>query len=378
MSKVTIVQRVLPHYRIPFFVKLRESLANNGIDLKLLYGQEYPGTVPRTVILEKLWAIRIQNKYLKTPVGELVWQPCLRHCKGSDLIIIEQANRLLVNYLLHSQLVRGRAKIAFWGHGRNFQAKSTNGGREKFKRLIINKPDWWFAYTNMSAQVVCDSGYPKDKITAVENSIDTGMLAEACAKVDENSIQEVRRTLGIDSENVCVFCGGLDANKKIEFLLEACTLVRVLLPDFHLIVIGDGPLQKLITRACENNTWIHYVGPRFHDERVPFLKAAKAMMMPGLLGLVILDSFVAGVPIFAINHDEHGPEIAYLVNGQNGVITKFNANTYAEAIVAYLTSPEKQMLLQAGCLASAERFTLENMVSNFATGVISCLNNRDS
>ena len=50
--KVTIIQRILPHYRIPFFEALHRELGHAGIELQLIYGQEYPGTVPRSEPLE--------------------------------------------------------------------------------------------------------------------------------------------------------------------------------------------------------------------------------------------------------------------------------------------------------------------------------------
>ena len=98
--KVTIVQRILPHYRICFVERLHEQLALRGIELELVYGQELPGTVPRTTPLQKPWAHPIENRYLTFGSAELLWQPCLARLRGSDLVIVEQSNRLLLNYWL--------------------------------------------------------------------------------------------------------------------------------------------------------------------------------------------------------------------------------------------------------------------------------------
>lgn len=119
MSKVTIIQRVVPHYRVPFFEALHQALARSGTEFQLIYGQEYLGTVPRSVIMEHPWAIRIDNRYLNTPFGQLVWQPCLRELQDSDLIVFEQANSLLLNYWLMVRRGLGKHQLAFWGHGRD-------------------------------------------------------------------------------------------------------------------------------------------------------------------------------------------------------------------------------------------------------------------
>jgi len=62
-KQVIFIQRVLPHYRLPFFDKLYGTLFNQNINMKLVYGQEYPGTVPKTFPIEEPWAHKIRNRY---------------------------------------------------------------------------------------------------------------------------------------------------------------------------------------------------------------------------------------------------------------------------------------------------------------------------
>jgi len=368
-----MVQRVLPHYRIPFFNKLQYNLADHGIRLRLIYGQEYQGTVPKTVCLSEPWTFKVQNAYLKVQDMELVWQSCIKNLRGSDLIIVEQANRLLVNYLLLAGFVAKGAKIAYWGHGKNWQSAKADSLREIFKRSMISKVDWWFAYTELSAQRVVESGFPKDKVTIVNNSIDTISLAAACNDMRDEDILKVRKETGINSQNVCVYCGSMYQDKKIDFLIEACILLRNAMKDFHMIFIGDGPEQHLIADACARHPWMHYVGPKFGREKVPYLKAAKAILMPGLVGLVLIDSFVSGVPLITTDFPYHSPEICYLENNKNGIITDFELNAYVGEVAHYLRSPDKQDQLKKGCAESAAFYSIDNMVNNFSSGVVTCL-----
>jgi len=378
MKTVTIIQRVLPHYRVPFVNLLRESLWARGIDLQLVYGQECPGTVPKTVDLDAPWALKIRNTYLKVPgIYELVWQPCIKYIKRSDLIIVEQANRLLVNYLLLSRFVARGSKIAFWGHGKNMQSANPNGMKETFKRLFIKKVDWWFAYTHISGEIVEGSGFSGTKMTVVNNSIDTDSLSAACKDVNDEVIYKVKKELGIKSENVGVFCGRMVSDKKLPFLIESCILTREMVQDFHMIFIGDGPLQHLVSDACAGHSWMHYIGPKFGNERVPYIKVAKAMLNPGLVGLVVIDSFLLGVPIITTNPHFHGPEIHYLEDNRNGIITAFIVKDYAAGIASYLQSPEKQTRIKKSCAESSCIYTLDNMVDNFVSGVTSCLSLSD-
>ena len=73
--KVVLLQRVLPHYRIPFFIELQKQLELAGIDFKLIVGQEYPGQVPKSYELDKPWVERIHNFYFSLFGIEIVLQP---------------------------------------------------------------------------------------------------------------------------------------------------------------------------------------------------------------------------------------------------------------------------------------------------------------
>src|SRR5206468_12634722 len=131
------------------------------------------------------WTVRIENRYLNTPFGRLVWQACLGHLQYSDLIVFEQTNSLLLNYLLLIRRGLRKHRLAFWGHGRNFQARSGLSSKEGLKKLFINQVDWWFAYTEASAKVVRESGFSPYRITVVQNAIDTNKLESALTGVTQ-------------------------------------------------------------------------------------------------------------------------------------------------------------------------------------------------
>lgn len=377
MSKVTIIQRILPHYRVPFFEALHCELARDGIELQLIYGQEYPGTVPRSELLKHPWTIRIENRYLNTPLGQVVWQACLSHLQDSDLIVVEQANSLLLNYWL--MISRGRCKhrLAFWGHGRNFQARSGHSLREGLKRWFINQVDWWFAYTESSAKTVRESGFPTDRITVVQNAIDTNELESALAGVTQADLIGLRTQLGLANDHVALYCGGLYAGKQLDFLIAACMAIRQRISNFHIIFIGDGPEQGKIEQAAQEHGWIHYVGPKFGQDRAMYFRASQALLMPGLVGLAIVDSFVAGTPLFTTDIRSHSPEFSYLEHGMNGVLTPFSISHYANAVAEFFESEELQKCLREGCQRAARVYTFEHFVEHFASGIVRCLSARE-
>src|SRR6202035_5469341 len=101
--------------------------------------------------------------------------------------------------------------------------------------------------------------------------------------------------------------------------------IKKSLPDFHYVIAGAGSEEQQVRNFVSGNSWVHWVGPRFGVEKAAFLKAADVLLMPGPLGLVILDAFAVGIPVFTIDIPSHGPEIEYLRSGVNGLAAKDDA-----------------------------------------------------
>lgn len=373
LPRVTIVQRVLPHYRTTFFDALHDELAQNGVGLEVIYGQHAPDTVPQSVSLQRPWAKRVTNRYLSGLGVSVVWQPVLRETRGAHLVIVEHAARLLVNYPLLVRKARGRQMLAYWGHGGNCQAANRDGYVERFKRHLINGADWWFGYTASSTETVARAGFPRERITTVQNAIDDSEFRAGLQAVDPTEVQEEKRRLGISGRHTVLYCGGMYPDKRLAFLLSACRCLRERVPDVEVVFVGAGPDQGLVEQACADQSWMHYVGPVFGAKRAIYFSMSQALLMPGAVGLAVTDSFVAETPLFTTDISTHGPEIDYLRHGVNGVMTPPAVDAYAESVAHYLTHPEALEGLRQGCRESAEVYTLNNMVRNFSTGIEACL-----
>ncbi len=368
-TTVVIAQRQIPHYRVPFLTKLRVLLANDGIELRLLTGDYYeehliPGELQGTLVLPT------------RHFGSFLWNGFARHCRDADLVIIpQQIKQLDLFELWLRRIWRRRPLLALWGHGKNFQSGSQGGAKESIKRYISRRVDWWFAYNDLSARIVSDLGFPRNRITSVGNAIDSKKLGSMREKLDPDSIARVRGELNLKSENVGIYSGGLYAEKRIGFLLAAADRIRAGIPDFELIVIGDGSERGLVEAAARDRSWIHLIGRRSGDEVMPHWALSKVLLMPGLVGLVIVDSFALGVPIVTTDYPYHSPEIDYLKNGINGLCVECgdSPDIYADIVIDLLRKPDQLMRLRQAALASAGEHTIEAMAANFAEGIKAAL-----
>ena len=279
--------------------------------------------------------------------------------------------KLLLNYVLFAAHGVGLIRMAFWGHGRTTRLRPLTGPGERAKRFMSRRVWWWWAYNERSAAFVRDLGYPDERITRVQNSIDTLSLVAAAAAVDPRTLAGLREQLGLRGDNVCVFVGGMYEDKRLPFLIAACELVRRELPDFEMIFVGDGPESGVVVEAASRHSWIHYVGGRFDEARIAYILLARLVLMPGGVGLAVLDSFGLRVPLLTTAIPSHGPEIEYLQDGVNGLVVAgtSDADAYAAAVVATLRDRGLLEQLRRGCEQSSTQYTVEAMVDNFVDGV---------
>ncbi len=374
MKKVYIIQRVMVNYRISFLNQLRDVLRKRNIKLNLIYGCGNEADRKRGYLANLPWGLSIPERYIKIGTEYIVFQPYLRYLRNADLVIMPQEMKLLLNYFLLLKKKFSQLKLAYWGHIINCQ-QDQDGLRNKIKQKLNNVADWWFAYTNGEAKLLESGGFPPTRITVVENCIDQNSLLRIKASLKKEEVDKVRSSLGIKpGQVVCLYCGGMYKEKRLDFLWEACQRIKKQLPDFHMIFVGGGTHENEVRAMCRENPWAHFVGPKFGQEQILYFMLSDLLLMPGRAGLVILDSFGLEVPLVTTQHAFHSPEIEYLENGHNGIVTKDSVKDYSRTVLQYLSESQSLESLKRGCRVSADRYSIEQMVENFSDGIIRCLN----
>jgi len=374
MKKVVILQHRLLHYRMGFFEGLRKACEARQIKLHLVHGQPTKNEEIKRDVGTLPWADVVVNRYVSICNKDVLWQPFPANHNDADLVVVMQENRLLSNYPW--LFLRGlhKAKVGYWGHGRNFQTDRPAGLLEKWKQFLVGRVDWWFAYTDMTKDILLADAYPTERITVLDNAIDNDAFLADLASISDARLSELRGELSLPKNaHVGLFCGSLYPDKRLDYMVTAADKIHAALPGFHLLVIGDGPSAAEIKEAAASRPWLHWVGVRKGIEKAAYFRLAHVVLNPGLVGLHVLDSFCAGVPMVTTDDARHSPEIAYLKDGENGLVVHGDADAYAEAIITLLQDPARYAQLQAGALAGAQRFTLQNMVENFAKGIEGCL-----
>lgn len=370
MKQVYIFQRRLTHYRVPLFEAMRERLAKRGIDLKVVFGPPGPGEESRQDEGQLTWGSRVAVHYFFPGSYRLCWHvlPWIAMLKA-DMLVLPQENALLANYPLMFLRWLLRMPTAFWGHGRNFQADQKTL-REGFKRWMALRVDWWFAYTRLSVELVEEQGFPSERIFNLNNAMDVERLQVEKEGIEKKEKRLLRGKLGLEGQNVGVFLGSLIEEKRLGLLISAADRVRNAVPDFELLLIGDGPLRDYVKQEVSIRPWIRWLGNQGARDKVLSLSLGKVMLNPGMVGLGILDSFVMGIPMVTTDCGIHSPEIAFLKDGENGLVTRYETGDFANAVAELLKNEAYRQRLSVRCLADSQKYSLAAMTDAFVNGIV--------
>jgi glycosyltransferase involved in cell wall biosynthesis len=372
-KRVLIIQSDIKQYRLSFHGKLYEALRDDGIELRVAYSDPVGRESSKgdSVELPSEYGVKVQGHYF---CGDrLLYQPLWGEVLAADMVIVPHANKHLFNFPLYIMSALRLKKVGFWGHGRNRQS-GRSGLPEWLRKRTLNRANWWFAYTAETVDYLVQHGVRPERVTNVENAIDTTTFEEQLASITNAELAQAREQLGISRDaKVGLFCGGVTRDKKPEFLVEAALSIKQRLPQFELLAVGAGPEQAHFIGCARTHLWFHYLGPRFGREKALYFRLGDVFLMPGLVGLAILDAFAAGLPVFTTDIPIHSPEIEYLEENRNGVVTPHDVRTYCDTVVQLLADCSVLHKLKVGALASAREHSIDKMVANFHRGIMDCL-----
>ena len=353
--QVVIVQQVLKQYRLAYFDQLAATLTQQQIELTVLFGVADGAEAQKGDNIVVAPAAHYQAISVKK-FGPWVWQ-WHEVLEQADVVIVEQANRHLLNYWLLWRRQHRDFRLVFWGHGYDHQAN--NAVRARWKQFWLSRCDHFLAYTAAVGDWLTAHGMPAQKVTVLNNSLDT----KALLALPEPELEVQPRPL------VLLYCGALYPAKQLPLLLQSCAALFQAKVISRLIVLGDGPQRDLLMQTAANAPWLDYRGACFGEDKLQAYQAADLVLNPGLTGLAILDAFAAGLPYLTTEQPDHSPEISYLQHGYNGYLL----TAEVAAIVAAVTTlqQDQALLQQLGQQAgySASLYSRDNMVAAAAQAI---------
>lgn len=374
MKTVVIAQHRLLHYRVELFQIMKDILHRQDITLELVHGGASVSESKRKDEGSLAWAKKVKNSFFSVKGVDLIWQSAPPVAAQCDLLILIQENRILSNYpnILIRKLL-GR-KVAYWGHGKNLQSNKPSGFRERWKEKWLGWADWWFAYTPSTVKYLTDKSFPEKQITCLNNAIDTNKFKEYLAMVSDADLAAIAVKLSLpDDAIIGVYCGSLYKEKRLELMVDAADKIRSKVNNFCLVIIGDGPHRQVLEKAADSRSWLSLVGVKTGLEKAVYYRLSHLVLNPGLVGLHVLDSFCAGIPMITTRDALHSPEYDYLEHGVNGLVLDGSSEAYANGIVELLADEQLYQRMKEQCLLDSNKYTVEAMAENFCNGIVNAL-----
>lgn len=166
----------------------------------------------------------------------------------------------------------------------------------------------------------------------------------------------VRERLGIASAvPLLIYVGRMGAEKNLEVLLAAFEQARSLVPELHLVLVGDGPLRRSL--AARVRPQVYWAGAVDHSQ-VPFYLAAADLFVTASITevqpMTFLEAFAAGLPLVAAR-SAAADEL--ITPGVNGLTSEATAEALASAILTVIAADRAK--LRQGAKATAKRFAVE-------------------
>ncbi len=169
---------------------------------------------------------------------------------------------------------------------------------------------------------------------------------------------KLRNELGLSENSVVVSVGRLVPRKGQDRLIQALPLIRKMIPNVHLLLVGEGKYRKSLEKMVEEQKvqdLVTFVGRVQYRQLPEYFRCGDIFAMPsrsrmaGLevegLGIVYLEASGCGLPVIAGNS---GGAPDAVVDGVTGIVVDgTNINEIAAAIVRVLSDPAKRNAMGA-------------------------------
>lgn len=371
MTRVFVIHPFVQAYRTALYERLSSELSRSGISVLVVQNQPPPALAARADSTTASWSTPVPTRWLRIKGRDIAVRD-LRTLgiAPKDLVIVEQAVKNLETYPLLLRKTFGGPSVAMWGHGRSYSTPQ-GPALAAAKQWLTRRCDWFFAYTQAGADHVVSHGFPAARVSVLNNTIDTDSLSRDLDAVTDDDVASFAGHHGLTSGRTALFLGGVDRAKGIDFLLEAAIAAEQLLPGFALLVGGAGDQLDDVTRAQRAGAPVRALGRLDGSAKSLSLRASDVLAIPSSIGLVAVDSLVAGRPIVTRDNATHGPEADYVRKPDHAVWNSGSSTPqeYAQSLVSTLTSGDRLKEMQWACQAEAPRYSLQHMVDAFVDGV---------
>lgn len=305
MSKLIILQTVVPDYRKKIFSYIKKQLEN---DFLLFCGDSYfEESIKSDNSIN--YTNRVKNHFFFN--RKLLFQTGMwSHVVKKNVMILELNPRIISNWIILILRKILQKRTILWGHA--WPRKGQQSKSDIVRNWMRNIADVVVVYTKTQAKEL-KKKMPRKTILFAPNAV----ISSNEMKASNNS--------GI-IKNI-IYVGRLTEFKKPMLLVKAFHNILDKLPeDTKLIIVGEGKERNKIEIFINKSNLkdkVIFEGHLLEYERLKQLyNSSLVSISPGYVGLSITQSFGFGVPMLISKHENHSPELEAAVENENSLFFK--------------------------------------------------------
>ena len=362
---IGVQQRVLASYRIPFFDALAITCPGG---LSVFAGEpradENIESGARPLVANFTQG---RNYHLFSGQLYLCWQAGLMRWlqrRQPDVLIMEANPRYLLSRRTMHWIHARSGKVIGWGLGSPAPVGHLSRPRLVLRRRFVQQFDALITYSQTGAEEYHQLGYPLEKIFTAPNAV---APKPAHPLPDRPANYKTNRP-------AVLFVGRLQARKKVDRLIEACSLLPPSVQP-RLWIVGDGPLRhQLENLASQSYPQTRFFGAQHGEELGNLMRKADLFVLPGTGGLAIQQAMSFGLPVIAGQADGTQSD---LVRPENGwTLSDDSPQELSRRIQEALGDTRRLRRMGAAAYRIvSQEINLENMVAVFQRAIQSVREN---
>jgi glycosyltransferase involved in cell wall biosynthesis len=361
--RVALVQPSLASYRVGPF---RELARRDGIDLTVHFAQG--------VNIKNVEPAGFNGVPAPMTVRHVLGHPFYWHSVQLRVATREVCDVVVLNWDVHYlSLVPAMRKarrnglgVVLWGHG---ASKHDFALRAWPRNALARMADALVFYDRRTADAAIERGHDAAKVFVASNTLDDEPIRHSREHWlrDVAAMSAFRESIGGDAEYL-LFVSRIVPKARLDLLADAVAMLAPRRPRLRVLVVGGGDRAPIDARLNRLGiaTRFHFAGAIYDEQQLgAYFTVARAFVYPSGIGLSLVHAMSYGLPVITSDHPSiHGPEIATLVPGENGLLYRDgDAGDLAKQVESILDDPPRQSRLGRNALNTVESgFLLKHMV----------------
>lgn len=358
-SKIILIQRFYPNFREGLFDRLYQSSKFELICHQKSYGKiKTPSEIGKKEYVLSVRAWRIFEDYIFFPT---LFFSLIQ--KRPSIIVTEGGKNTINNLVVLVYCKIFSKEFIVWDLGkRHLKNKKKNFLHIlylKLQKYILKRAKKIFTYNEVNKEYFHDLNLNRE-IVALGNTVDTKKIIELNATCGQQ-IKDVPQSI-MEKGKIFLYIGALNETKKVHDLPKLLRLTN----DFGLIVIGDGkPAYKEKLKESFGKMNYVMVGYKTLEQLPPYYAISNLVILPGLGGLTIPQSYMFKTPVLCSIAD--GAEQEIIENNVNGFI--YNEFLEAQGFINDTDILAMQKMGERGFRTVSSRFSIERYSSRFLESI---------